>query len=203
MVAGAFHHLDDVAIGVFRGEIVDPHAAGLAAPVEALQRLDDLLARAFFGTRRYRVFEIEKYMVGAARRRPWPSFFRLSREPKVARGAGGGVVYSASSCFLLNDLALAQVVDFGRQKPDSPRISSVCWPSKRRTGPDLSWRLGELDRDARKLDRRGGAGIGGFDNHVAHREMRVLRNVVDVVDRTEGNLARRKSPAIASCCACA
>ena len=97
MGAGALHHLDDVAIGVFGGEIVDPHAAGLAGPVEFLQRLDDVLARAFLGARRNRILEIEKDMIGAAGGGLGHHLVARARHRQVERGADGGDVCSALS----------------------------------------------------------------------------------------------------------
>ena len=67
-VAGLLHHVDDVAIHVVRVETVDAHRDGLAlgAPVDVVQRLDDILARALLVRRRDRILDVEEDEVGGA-----------------------------------------------------------------------------------------------------------------------------------------
>ena len=66
--AGLLHDVDDVAVHVVRVEAVDAHRHGLAgaAPVEVVQRLDDVLARLLLVGRRDGVLDVEEDEVGGA-----------------------------------------------------------------------------------------------------------------------------------------
>ncbi|GAA3307051.1 hypothetical protein GCM10020219_004920 [Nonomuraea dietziae] len=66
-LARALDHLDHVAVGPLRGQVVDPDDAHLAAPVALAQGGDDVLARLLLGQRRDGVLEVEEDLVGGQR----------------------------------------------------------------------------------------------------------------------------------------
>src|SRR3546814_16827502 len=55
---------DLVAVHVVGVEAVDAHRQGLAAPVDLVQRLDDILARLLLVVGRDRILEVEEHHVG-------------------------------------------------------------------------------------------------------------------------------------------
>ena len=59
-------HVDHVAIGVVGVEAVDADHHGLAAPIEIVEALDDVLARLLLVVRRDGVFQVEEDDVGGA-----------------------------------------------------------------------------------------------------------------------------------------
>src|SRR3546814_2943954 len=59
-LAALLDDIDDVAVHVMGVEAVDAHRQGLVAPVDLVQRLDDVLARLRLVVRRHRVLEIEE-----------------------------------------------------------------------------------------------------------------------------------------------
>src|SRR3546814_5241004 len=68
-VAGALDHLDHVAVHVMGVQPVDTHRHGLGAPVDVMQRLDDVLARLRLVVGRHGILEIEEDHVGGGFRR--------------------------------------------------------------------------------------------------------------------------------------
>ena len=61
--AGAFHHLDDVAVAPVGIEPVDPDADGARGPIELEERLDRPLAREVLVLGGHGVLEIEEHQV--------------------------------------------------------------------------------------------------------------------------------------------
>ena len=62
--AGALDHLDHVAVGPVRGQVVHPDRPQLVAPAALVQRRHDVLAGAGLGQRRAGVLQVEEDMVG-------------------------------------------------------------------------------------------------------------------------------------------
>ncbi len=106
LVAGLLHDVDDVAVHVVGVEAVDAHRHGLAgaAPVDVVERLDDVLARLLLVGRRHGVLAVEEDEVGGALRAPSRSSSGWSpaRRARCAAGAacGGGRACGSSWAFL-------------------------------------------------------------------------------------------------------
>ena len=63
-LARVLHHVHDVAIHVMGVEPVDANRQGLVAPIDIVDRFDDVLARLRLVVRRYRVFKVQEDDVG-------------------------------------------------------------------------------------------------------------------------------------------
>ena len=70
---------NNVAMGPFGIEAVDPHGERLVAPIEVVQRTDRDLARFRLPGRRNRVLQVEENEVGGAACRPFEEVLRGSR----------------------------------------------------------------------------------------------------------------------------
>ena len=68
-VAGAFDHLDEIAVGKRRVETIDPERAHLAPEVEVAQRADDVGAARGLLVDCDSVLQVDAHSVGRARRR--------------------------------------------------------------------------------------------------------------------------------------
>ena len=82
-LAGLLDHVDHVAVHVVGVEAVDPHGQGLVAPVDLVERLDDVLARLHLLVGRHRVLEIEEHHVGGRARRLLEELRRAARHGQL------------------------------------------------------------------------------------------------------------------------
>src|SRR5260370_42600085 len=69
MGACRFDDLDDIPMAPLGCHVVDAHAAGLASPIEVVERPADLAPRFYLRGWRDRILKIAKHMVGSGCRR--------------------------------------------------------------------------------------------------------------------------------------
>ncbi len=88
--AGLFDHVHDVAIHVVRVEAVDSDRHGFLAPVDLVQRLDDVLARLRLVVRRDCVLEVEEDHVGFGSRSLFKHLRGAARNRQLTPVKSGG-----------------------------------------------------------------------------------------------------------------
>ena len=101
-VAGLLQHVDHVAVHVLGVEAVDAHREGLGAPVDLVDRLDDVLARLLLLVRGHRVLEVEEDHVGRRLRAAFSNICGLepgtASSERLSRGVACSTIVKLMRC---------------------------------------------------------------------------------------------------------